>query len=367
MKMRIDNEFKGLIPALAADEYERLETSILAEGCRDALVVWGDTLIDGHNRYEICTRHGLSYNTVERVFSCRDDAIEWIILNQCGRRNLPAHERTRLALRLKPVIAERAREQQRGGQGGVLLPQNSAKAIDTRAELAKIAGVSRDTIDKVETIEREAPKPIIEAARRGDISVNMAHSVVNMPEVDEIAQRIAYGEKPKEVITEVKNRPHIANNSGNNEWYTPTEYIEAAREVMGRIDLDPASCEIANRVVKADKIYTAEDDGLLQRWYGNVWLNPPYAGDLIGRFADKAAHEEYNQAIVLVNNATETQWFNTLIGLSSAVVFPKSRVRFYMPNGGTGAPLQGQAVIYIGENADRFMEVFSSFGWGAYL
>ena len=111
--MNIDNEFKSLIPALTADEHGELETSILREGCRDALVTWNGTLIDGHNRYEICTRHGLPFATVERVFSCRDDVIEWIIRNQFGRRNLPAYERARLALRLKPVIAERAKESYR--------------------------------------------------------------------------------------------------------------------------------------------------------------------------------------------------------------------------------------------------------------
>src|SRR2546430_17584816 len=62
----------------------------------------------------------------------------------------------------------------------------------------------------------------------------------------------------------------------SNEWYTPSKYIETAREVLGSIDLDPASCELANRTVKADKYYTKEDDGLSKEWHGNVWLNPPY-------------------------------------------------------------------------------------------
>ncbi len=368
--MRIDDEFRSLIPALTADEYNELEKSLLNEGCRDALVTWNGTLIDGHNRYKICTKHDLPYSTVERDFSCREDVIEWIIRNQFGRRNLPAYERARLALRLKPVIAERAKENLALSQGrGIKGLQNSANLIDTRAELAKAAGVSHDTIAKVEAIERDAPKPIVEASRRGEISVNMAHSVTKMPELDvaEITERVGYGEKPKEVIAEVKARPHVANNSGNNEWYTPSEYIEAAREVMGGIDLDPASCELANRVVKADRIFTIEDDGLTKTWFGNVWLNPPYSSDLIGKFADKVTQEDIAQAIILVNNATETQWFNTLIDKASAVVFPKSRVKFYMPDGGTGAPLQGQAVIYIGDNPKGFLYVYKRFGWGALL
>ena len=113
--MHIDKEFQSLIPPLTAEEYAGLEESILSEGCRDALVVWGDTLIDGHNRYEICTKHGIPFDTVEMDFPTRDDVIVWIIKNQFGRRNLPAYERARLALRLKPVIAERAKEKMHEG------------------------------------------------------------------------------------------------------------------------------------------------------------------------------------------------------------------------------------------------------------
>jgi phage N-6-adenine-methyltransferase len=186
-------------------------------------------------------------------------------------------------------------------------------------------------------------------------------------EQEEIAQRIEQGEPPKEVVAEVRNRPHVANNSGNNEWYTPAEYIEAAREVMGSIDIDPASNDIAQETVKAKIYYTAETNGLDKEWSGNVWMNPPYASDLIGKFIEKLISELPNiaQAIVLVNNATETEWFNKLISNADAVCFPRSRVKFYMPDGKTGAPLQGQAVLYFGTNESKFVDVFSGKGWCA--
>jgi len=165
--------------------------------------------------------------------------------------------------------------------------------------------------------------------------------------------------------------PHIARNSGNNEWYTPKNYIEAARAVMGSIDLDPASSDIANQFVQAGRYYTVNEDGLLQPWRGNIWLNPPYAGKLILPFCSKlkshADNGDVKQAIVLVNNATETAWFSILIGIASAVMFPVRRIKFYMPDGKLGSPLQGQAVIYYDDNVQKFFEVFRSFGWGAFL
>lgn len=162
-------------------------------------------------------------------------------------------------------------------------------------------------------------------------------------------------------------RPHVSNNSGENEWYTPAALIEAAKATMGVIDLDPASSPIANRTVGAKQFYTAEDDGLLQRWRGSVWMNPPYAQPLITQFAeavsDKFDAKEIKRACVLVNNATETGWFQRMLMSASAVCFLKGRVQFLDPSGAaSGAPLQGQAVLYLGEAPSRFAQSFADLG-----
>ena len=173
----------------------------------------------------------------------------------------------------------------------------------------------------------------------------------------------------------VKRESRIGYNSGNNEWYTPSVFIEAARTAMVSIDVDPASSEIANRVVKADRFFTAEDDGLA-KWWGrydgvdpsNVWLNPPYSQPLITQFTEAVVNKyksvEILQACVLVNNATETGWFQNVLSVSSAICFVKRRIRFVDIDGkpASGSPLQGQVVLYMGIHRDRFCDAFKELG-----
>ena len=159
---------------------------------------------------------------------------------------------------------------------------------------------------------------------------------------------------------------HVSHNSGNNEWYTPAPIIEAAREVFGgAIDIDPASNNVAQEIVKARTYYTSETNGLIYPWFGKVWMNPPYAATLIKQFSAKLVSDFedgwVDEAITLTNNSTETKWFQAIAEISSAVCMPKGRVRFWAP-GKLATPLQGQSITYVGKNPDRFVKVFKEIG-----
>lgn len=227
----------------------------------------------------------------------------------------------------------------------------------------KDAGEEQRAKPKQEAIKELGftPKQVSQFQRMAEHEDVVHEAIAKAKENDEIVTRSAVMQK----IDEAEHKPHVSFNSGNNEWYTPTEYIEAAREAMGSIDLDPASSDIAQEVVKAKTYYTIETNGLDKPWRGNIWLNPPYSSDSIVQFIDKLVEERpyYQQAIALVNNATETAWFNKLISIASSVCFLNSRVKFYMPDGKTGAPLQGQALVYIGNRPTRFSDSCSNLGW----
>ena len=160
---------------------------------------------------------------------------------------------------------------------------------------------------------------------------------------------------------------HRAEGTGDNEWFTPTQYIEAAREVMGGIDLDPATHAIAQAAVQATQYYTRQDDGLQLAWHGRIWLNPPYAQPFIAQFVTKLcrewASEAIEQAILLTHNYTDTSWFHQAEANAARLCFTKGRIRFIDIDGGVCAPTQGQCFFYFGSNGDRFKECFAPFGF----
>jgi hypothetical protein len=169
------------------------------------------------------------------------------------------------------------------------------------------------------------------------------------------------------VESRINGVPHVSRNSGENEWYTPPKFIECARRAMGSIDLDPASCEVAQANVKAKRFLTIDHDGLSKRWSGTVWLNPPYCKEVCSLFTEKllkhVASGQVTQACLLVNNATETVWLQSVLRACGAVCFPAGRIRYLNSAGKVAeSPLQGQVIVYFGNAADRFQREFEEIG-----
>ena len=152
----------------------------------------------------------------------------------------------------------------------------------------------------------------------------------------------------------------------NDEWYTPPYIIEKAKLVLGTIDLDPASCEYANRTVGASKIYTAEDSGLEKPWIGRVWCNPPYSAKLLKHFTAKFLAEYQNgnmtEGIMLTNAGTDTLWSVPL--RSGLQAYTTGRLSFMLPDGTyKGKGSRGSCFSYFGNNKEKFIETFSDICW----
>lgn len=360
--IKIDTEFAALIPPLSAEERQQLEENIVEHGgARDPLVVWASngmlTLLDGHNRYEICTRLELPFDIHELRFKSRDEAEDWIDKNQLGRRNLDARQMSLLRGRRYNRTKKSAHRPENNVDKMSALPERTAERLAAE-HCVNEKTIRRDGefAEAVETlgIEREIVAGEIDAPKHEIVAA--AKSLPEKPTEEQVA----------EAVEAVKTRPHVANNSGDNEWYTPEEYIEAARQVLQEIDLDPASNPVANEVVGATSFFTADDSGLDKEWSGNVWMNPPYESGLIGQFAEKLcdayASGAVTKAVVLVNNATETRWFQSLAEQASAACFPKGRVKFWHPRK-VAVPLQGQAILFLGPSPKEFARAFSKFGF----
>jgi hypothetical protein len=165
-------------------------------------------------------------------------------------------------------------------------------------------------------------------------------------------------------------RPKVyrTQNTGQEEWYTPADILDKARAVLCTIDLDPASCLVAQRTVKAERFHTKEDDGLTKQWDGRVWLNPPYTQPAIEDFVDRLI-EGYragrvSSAILLTHNLTDTAWFQKAFRAAKAICFTAGRIRFELfGEDQPGSPTQGQALHYFGEEVGRFAAVFADVGY----
>ena len=201
------------------------------------------------------------------------------------------------------------------------------------------------------------------------MAVSLAASVVALPDDDQelVTALVEEPEKMRELARDLVHH-YKSTGSRDNEWYTPEEYIETVREFLGGIDLDPASSEMAQKVVQAGRFFTVQDNGLEKEWDARgVWLNPPYSQPEIMNFITKAVGEfntgNFEEGVVLTHNSTDTAWFHLAATNCSAICFTRGRISFMSPNGKGGAPAQGQAFFYFGDRIDAFRAAFEKTGF----
>ena len=196
---RIDPEFKELIPPLSLEEYDQLEQNILAHRkCRDAIIVWGDILVDGHNRLRICAKHGITLEIKEMEFESRDAAKLWILDNQLGRRNLTDAMRIELALSKVELLRQQAKENlRRGGRpksGVGQMPENpddiraekpfspvarqDEEPINVHKTVASEAGVSDGTVHNYMQVSKHGTPELLEGVKSGDIKIKTAYRLL---------------------------------------------------------------------------------------------------------------------------------------------------------------------------------------------
>jgi phage N-6-adenine-methyltransferase len=334
-----------IFPLMSGDEFVALKEDIKANGLVEPIWVLDGLLLDGRNRFKACQEVGVQ--PVFREYQ-GDNPTAFVISLNLKRRHLNESQRAMVAAKLANMPAHR-------------IADKSANLRTSQAEAADLLNVGTRSVTSAKKVEEKGSPELVAAVEEGKISVSTAAELTETP----VETQIYAAENPKEAPAIVHN--HRAQGTGENEWYTPEQHIASASQVLGGIALDPATSELANKVVKADTIFTQEDNGLEQPWHGTVWLNPPYSQPAISQFAEKLASEwesgRLTAAIALTHNYTDTQWFHRLAKACTAICFTKGRIGFVNPEGKKAAPTQGQSFFYFGDKPEDFADEFSKHGF----
>jgi hypothetical protein len=221
MDIVVNEALKAYIDPLTPEEYASLERSILTEGCRDALVLWGDVLVDGHNRYGICKKHGLPFQTLQStLFHSLEDVHLWMIDQHLGRRSVSDFQRGVLALRKREILAERQLQSAAATEdvGSDVTPEAGAAtaaavapgAMKSREDIAKAARLSSSQVVMIEKIQKQAAPEVVAAVKSGAISINAAAAVATLPAEEQVAAATAGKDQLKQAAKRVREARRTA-------------------------------------------------------------------------------------------------------------------------------------------------------------
>jgi transcriptional regulator with XRE-family HTH domain len=263
LNITINEELRSFIDPLTPVEYAALERSLLADGCRDALVLWRDVLIDGHNRHDICTKHGIPFRTVSNdKFDSLEDVMLWVIDNNLARRSVSDFQRGMLALRKKEIVAARAAQraaQQAPAQSDSDAPEQAAQEQgddpsdppwSTREDVAKAARVSANTLSQIERIRKTAAPELVDAVRSGAISVSAAATVASLPQEAQVAA-VAGGKKElRQAARQVREQKAGTRPKKEAESDSPEDQVKSLRSQVGDLKDRVATLMTENEVLK---------------------------------------------------------------------------------------------------------------------
>lgn len=342
-----------IFPRMPGEEFVALKKDIRENGLLESIWLFDGKVLDGRHRYYACQEVGVEPTFREYEGS---DPVGFTISLNLKRRHLDSGQRAMIAAGLANMK-----------HGGDRVSEQAANLpVVTQADAGSMLNVSERSVRTAAMVERDAPHEVVEAVKAGAMSLNLASQVAELPEEDKAVVAAAPIEEIKEIARDVIHN-HRAQGTGENEWYTPEQYIEAARELLGEIDIDPASSEIAQKTVKARQFFTVDDNGLDREWNGRVWLNPPYAQPAIHNFMQKTVEEfqsgRMTEGVALTHNYTDTQWFHIAAKAAEAICFTRGRIGFLSPEGKKAAPTQGQAFFYFGNRPEDFADSFCKFGF----
>jgi hypothetical protein len=240
MNITVNADLKAYIDPLTPDEHAALERSLLAEGCRDALVLWGDVLVDGHNRYGICQRHGLPFQTVQNTrFKSLEDVHLWMIDQHLGRRSVSDYQRGVLALRQREIVAGRraralalaAEAAQAESDEPATPTMPEAAPLKSREDVARAARLSSSQVVQIEKIQKQAAPELVAAVRAGAISLNAAAAVASLPADEQKAAALAGKDELKLAAKRVRDAQRTARAPADGEA-APGEPVAAPGELQ---------------------------------------------------------------------------------------------------------------------------------------
>jgi polyhydroxyalkanoate synthesis regulator phasin len=272
MQIKINDTLRAYIEPLTESEYQALERSILTEGCRDALVLWEDVLVDGHNRYQICQEHGIPFKAIENTsFRSLEDVKLWMIDNNLGRRSISDYQRGVLALRKKEIMTARALElaAEAAAEDAKIAPPEDGEAparkpaampLASREDIARAARLSSATIGQIEKIQKTATPELVEAVRAGTISINAAATVASLPEEVQLAA-VAGGKKELQKAAKEVREMRAASRPAKE----PKEAKTAPAVDYGDIPMDVQELRAENAALREKNAALLEEITVLQR------------------------------------------------------------------------------------------------------